>query len=113
MRKVKIFLVILVALFLLEIPIFAYYNFLSPESNVNINILKQKYGCYLSEINIDATTGKLLSNDELLNNYTKVDEALIPASPEILDKIENEGYQYNPPVVNYYEKKDRSDEIKL
>jgi len=100
MRKVKIFLVILVALFLLEIPIFAYYNFLSPESNVNIKILKQKYGCYLSEINIDATTGKLLS-------------ALIPASPELLDKIENEGYQYNPPVVNYYEKKDKSDEIKL
>ena len=113
MKKLKIFLVILASLFLLEIPSFSYYNFLSSESNINIETLKQKYKCYLPEINIDVTTGKLLFNNEILNDYNKVDEALIPASPEVLEKIENEGYQYNPPVVNYYEKKDKFGEIKL
>jgi hypothetical protein len=62
------------------------------------------------EINFDSNTGTLI-NEPDLNDYNKVDEALIPASPEVLEKIENEGYQYNPPVVNYYEKKDDNNNV--
>jgi hypothetical protein len=100
----------MVLVFSFSISLCAYYDFLSPESNINIEKLKQKYK-YTPIINIDTITSTLIDEQDL-NDYDQVGESvLIPASPELLEKIENEEYQYNPPVVNYWQKKEKINEI--
>lgn len=100
---------------------------LSDEAQGYIDYLSDKYGDDSSEPNGDDTSeptsnestqihvdleSSTLIDEQDLNDYDQVGESvLIPASPELLEKIENEEYQYNPPVVNYWQKKEKINEI--